>query len=139
MLNLSAKGDYGLMLLKVLNELAKGQYASLSVIAREQHLPLKYLEQVAASLAGAGIIISKHGKNGGYRLARPGNKIKLTDVIEALEQEVEPVHCSSKSSVCASLCERQMACERKTGWQALHRELFNLLKSKTLADVFTSL
>ncbi len=131
MLSLSANGDYGLFLLRELARVPKGTYVSLAGLAAGQHLPRKYLEQVAVTLVRAGIVESREGRGGGYRLSRDAGTIKLIDVLSALEGTLEPVVCTH----CSSCCERAAACERKTGWRELHRQLFDTLKSKTLADV----
>jgi Rrf2 family transcriptional regulator, iron-sulfur cluster assembly transcription factor len=131
MLNLSANGDYGLLLLRELALASKGKYLSLADLAASRRLPRKYLEQVAHALVEAGVLVSREGRGGGYKLSRDAKDIKLTDVLTALEGALEPVACTH----CSSCCERSSACERKTGWWELHRQLFNTLKTKSLADV----
>ncbi len=131
MLKLSARGDYGLLLVGYLAGLPKGQYASLARVAKERHLPLKYLERLARRLLAGHLVVSRQGKVGGYALARPPTKLKLTDVLRALEGELEPVHCTHDGRC----CERQVACERKTGYQKVHSKLYRLLAQYTLADI----
>ncbi|MDP3986420.1 MAG: Rrf2 family transcriptional regulator [Candidatus Veblenbacteria bacterium] len=134
MLSLSAHGDYGLLLLRALASAKSGQYVSLAKLAQERHLPRKYLDHVAKQLVVAGVIVAREGRAGGYALRKPVEEIRFVEVLEALEGSLGPTQCTHDGEC----CERQAACERKTGWQALHKELFNLLKSKTLADVLSA-
>ena len=131
MLSLSANGDYGLMLLKELAQAKSGEFVSLGSLAAERQLPRKYLDHVATLLVVAGLVVAREGRGGGYALRRPAQAIGFVEVLEALEGELAPVVCTHDGKC----CHRRVACERKTGWQTLHKELYNLLKSKTLADV----
>ena len=135
MLKLSARGDYGLLLVGYLAGLPKGQYVSLATIARQRRLPLKYLERLAHRLLAERLVASRQGKRGGYALAQPPAKLKLTDVLRALEGELEPARCTHDGRC----CERQAACERKTGYQKVHSKLYRLLAQYTLADILPTI
>lgn len=54
-------------------------------IARMRHISEKFLLKVLTSLVRAQILLSLKGPNGGFRLARPANKITLLDIIEAVD------------------------------------------------------
>lgn len=58
-------------------------------LAQMLGLPQGFLLRILVSLSRAGILWSSKGPNGGYRLARPGNKITLLDVVEAVEGPLE--------------------------------------------------
>lgn len=134
MFELSAQGDYGLMLLSQLAKSPKDQYIKLSEVAKLHGLPVKYMEKVARQLAKAKIITSKEGKSGGYKLTKLPKQIKLNLILEALEDKVEPILCSQG---CSS-CERQSACEQKTGWKKIHKQLYSMTKKITLADLIAN-
>ncbi len=53
-------------------------------IAARQDIPGPYLDQILASLKGAGIVRSVRGAGGGYNLARPPERISVGDVVRAL-------------------------------------------------------
>ena len=53
-------------------------------IAARQHIPGPYLDQILASLKGAGIVRSVRGAGGGYNLARTPERITVGDVVRAL-------------------------------------------------------
>jgi len=133
MLTLSAKGDYGLMLLQYLAKLAPGHYMSLSQVVRQTKMPIKYVEKLAAELNEAGIIQSREGQSGGYCLSNKPQKIKLVKVLEALEGKLQPSNCALGCGACG----RQQACERKTGWRRVHKDLYKSLADYTLADILS--
>lgn len=53
-------------------------------IAARQDIPGPYLDQILASLKGAGIVRSVRGAGGGYNLARAPERITVGDVVRAL-------------------------------------------------------
>lgn len=53
-------------------------------IAARQGIPGPYLDQILASLKGAGIVRSVRGAGGGYSLARAPERIFVSDVVRAL-------------------------------------------------------
>src|SRR5437899_11981769 len=53
-------------------------------IAARQHIPGPYLDQILASLKGAGLVRSIRGAGGGYNLARSPDRISIGDVVRAV-------------------------------------------------------
>ena len=67
-----------------------GNGASVSApeIAERQDISQKYLEQILTHLKQAGLIRAQKGKRGGYTLSRPAETIRLTEVINALDNSI---------------------------------------------------
>ncbi len=57
----------------------------LREIAEKEDISEKYLTQLAIPLRARGLISSRRGAGGGYRLSRPPAQITAKEVIEALE------------------------------------------------------
>lgn len=83
-MKLSTKGVYGLRALINLAS-AESPPVLLKDIAKQEKISEKYLESIFASLRKINIIDAVRGKNGGYSLALPANKISLNKIINALE------------------------------------------------------
>ena len=66
----------------------------LKDVADRQGLSKKYLEQVVAPLASAGLLDVTRGNQGGYRLAREAASITLADIVAASEDGLELLDCS---------------------------------------------
>jgi len=66
---------------------APGESAQVKAetIASAQGIPPKVLETVLAELRRGGLVTSRRGPDGGYRLARPAAEISVADVIRAIE------------------------------------------------------
>jgi len=56
----------------------------INTIARNQHIPIKFLTQILLNLKQLGYVNSTRGKNGGYLLAKSPRDIKLRQLIEYL-------------------------------------------------------
>jgi Rrf2 family iron-sulfur cluster assembly transcriptional regulator len=106
-LRLTQKSKYAV---RALMELALDeQHCPLGVaeIARRQHIPERFLEQIFGELRRANVIESRRGAHGGYRFALPTEEISVLDIVEILDGEVRPARCSA-GGVCyitdAPLC-----------------------------------
>jgi len=81
----SKKVKYGLA---ALFELAKNYnmgFIQIKDIASAQEIPQNYLEQLLSLLKKAGLVESMRGSQGGYKLNKPADQIKIIDIIEVLD------------------------------------------------------
>jgi Rrf2 family protein len=62
-------------------------------IARLQHIPERFCEQVLADLRRAGLIESQRGASGGVRLARDPEGLTVSEVVEVVEGPVVTQAC----------------------------------------------
>lgn len=88
-MKISAKCDYAC---KALLELSlrhgEKELTQIQTIAQNQNIPEKYLVQILIQLKGAGLVDSVRGKEGGYYLKKPPNKITLGDVIREIDGDL---------------------------------------------------
>lgn len=70
---------------------ARDEWAQIADIARTCGIPRKYLEQVLLELKTAGLVESKKGQKGGYRLSRPPDQITLGQVLSVVQGELLPL------------------------------------------------
>lgn len=84
-MKISAKGEYAI---RAMLDLALSDGAGLRPIqdiAARQRIPRRYLEQVLLQLKRGGLLHSKRGSAGGYRLGRAAGQITVGDVLRAVE------------------------------------------------------
>ena len=81
-MKISAESDYAC---RALLELALNwpgrKLVQVSVIAKKQNIPIKYLEQILIELKNIGMVESVRGKQGGYRLVKEPRKISLGELM----------------------------------------------------------
>ena len=92
---LTAKGKYGLKALVHLAQFPPGELALVSNIATANNIPKKFLDAILGDLRNAGIVQSRKGKGGGYRLARLPEDIKVGSIVRVLDGPLAPIPCAS--------------------------------------------
>ena len=132
MMKLSTRSSYGLRAAIALANQDAPQ--TTAVIAEENAIPRRYLEQILNRLRRKGLVEANRGPKGGYRLALHPGRITVGDIVRAVEGELEPVLCSQpehRSSDCrtASHCLSRKLCHQ------LESTLLTVLDGTTLADL----
>lgn len=89
-MRVTARSDYALRAVAELATADGGVLKRDEIVARQQ-IPTEFLESVLLALKHAGIVQSRRGPNGGFRLARPADSITLADVIRAVDGPISNV------------------------------------------------
>lgn len=132
-MKLSTKGRYAVVALIDLATAKGEQPTSLAAISRRQDISLPYLEQLFVRLRRAGLVVSARGPGGGYRLARPADRINLIEVLGAVDETVSALHVGAGASGAVSGSLAQSLSNRL--WQSLSAHVYVFLHNTTLADV----
>ena len=132
-MKLTRRSEYALLALIYLAR-AKGEgYVAVAAIAEAQGLPAKFLEQLLLALKRARLVKSQKGPHGGYRLARPAEKITLAEVIRLLDGALAPTESVSTYFYEPTPVEREKRLLR------VFKEIRDLISARlektTLADV----
>lgn len=81
--HISAKADYAV---RALLELAcSDRPLTAEEVAGAQGIPSRFLGSILTDLRRAGLVTSRRGTDGGYRLARPAREISVADVMRATD------------------------------------------------------
>jgi Rrf2 family protein len=134
MLTLTRKTDYALIALTHLAHEPAG-YSSAREIAARYNLPLPLLMNLLKLLAQKGLTRSVRGPRGGYTLAKPSNKIALTDIITAVEGPVQLVQCVEMHEEDHNECQLVSCCPVRSPIHRIHDRLVSFLTSITLSDI----
>ncbi|SNT48044.1 RrF2 family transcriptional regulator [Actinacidiphila glaucinigra] len=84
-MRISARADYAVRAALQLAASAEAAPVKAEAIAAAQDIPHKFLEGILNELRRAGLVVSRRGGNGGYRLAGPAASISIADVIRAVD------------------------------------------------------
>src|ERR1700752_1379391 len=95
-MKLSLRGEYTLRALVVLGTSYHLPVIRIQLISEHQNIPKRFLEQILNDLKSAGLVQSKRGVAGGYRLARPPEQISIATVVRHIEGALAPVSCVSE-------------------------------------------
>ncbi|MGB5418991.1 RrF2 family transcriptional regulator [Algibacter sp.] len=92
---LSKKTKYGLKALTFIARSKSDLPIQVSVIAKSEQIPQKFLEGILLTLRKSGVLGSKKGKHGGYYLRHDPSEVKMTDVMRVLEGPIAMIPCVS--------------------------------------------
>src|SRR3954452_20496434 len=85
-MRISAKTDYAIRaVVEMASASEDGQLVTADAVADAQQIPLRFLLRIHKELPAAGIVDSRRGAEGGYRLAKPAYAITIADVIRAID------------------------------------------------------
>lgn len=130
-MKLSTKGRYAVMAMADLGKTETSKPVALADVAERQEISLSYLEQLFGKLRRAGLVKSVRGPGGGYLLSRAAEDIRISDVIQAVDEPMDATRCNQ-----AEGCHSDKArCLTHDLWQALTYQIHLYLSSVTLADV----
>ncbi|MDR5654503.1 Rrf2 family transcriptional regulator [Ruixingdingia sedimenti] len=132
-MKLSTKGRYAMVALADLAMNDKAERVSLAEISKRQDISLPYLEQLFVKLRRAGLVESVRGPGGGYRLARSADAIRVSEVLEAVDETVSALHTGAGATGALSGTKAQSLTNRL--WQGLSAHVYVYLHQTRLSDV----
>jgi Rrf2 family protein len=136
MRQLSKRTQYSLRALYALARNYGGGPVLIGRLSEEEAIPKKFLEQILLSLKTLGLVASKKGKGGGYRLAQPPDQITLAAVIRMMEGPLAPLPCASETRFrkCDE-CPDVETCGTRLVMREVRDAMANILERTTLATV----
>jgi Rrf2 family transcriptional regulator, cysteine metabolism repressor len=136
MLRVSTRGEYGVRLMVDLARHYGETPRSLSEISQSEGLELKvqYLEQLVRALREHDLVESTRGAHGGYRLSRPPEQMRMSEILRALEGPIAPMICATEGEM-EVICDRLDGCSTKFLWAQVRDAITATLEALTLADV----
>ncbi len=132
-MKLSTKGRYAMVALADLALATGNEHVSLAAISRRQDVSLPYLEQLFVKLRRAGLVEAIRGPGGGYRLTRAPDAIRVSEVLEAVEETVSALHSGAGMSGGVSGSRAQSLSNRL--WEGLSAHVYVFLHQTRLSDV----
>lgn len=131
-MKVSTRVEYGMLALTdIAMHSESGSSVSAPDIAERQGISQKYLEQILTHLKQAGLIRAQKGLRGGYALTRPAGTIRLSEILNALDNSILEETGSESDS--GSLRDAVDACL----WQEMNRRMIDFAESKTLSEFLT--
>src|SRR5689334_13684587 len=100
-------------------------------IAEEEQIPSHFLAKILQQIARKGLLKSSKGPTGGFCLKVPANKLKLIDIVDAVDGLQNFNACAGgmpecNSATACSLCDR---------WKPVQSRILVFLGKTTIADL----
>jgi Rrf2 family protein len=128
----------GELALKAMLELAKVEHSEqpglpASEIARRCGASVKFLVQVLLQLRTGGLVLSRRGPHGGYRLSRDADEIFVGEISRLINGPLAPAPCASVTQhrTC-DWCASEADCELKAVWVQVRDAVAQVMDSISL-------
>jgi Rrf2 family protein len=128
---ISAKADYAVRAAVELASAPDQKPVKAVRIAEAQDIPLNFLENILGELRHAGIVRSHRGADGGFRLAKPADRLAIADIIRAVEGPLASVRGGPPEET--AYPGNSQALPRV--WIAVRANLRRVVEHVTVADV----
>ncbi len=112
---------------------AENKPVTLAAISERQDISLSYLEQLFSKLRRQGLVKSVRGPGGGYFLAKSGSDISVSDIISAVDEQIDATQCGGHEN-----CKDEGRCMTHDLWTALNTKILEYLSGVTIADMVSS-
>lgn len=134
-MKISLRGEYALRAVLVLGLGHGTNVVRIQAISKQQNIPRKFLEQILNDLKSAGIVESRRGATGGYRLSRPSEEISLAEVIRHIDGPLAPVSCVSERFYEKCSCPNEAKCGIRSIMREVREAIVKILEGFTVAQL----
>ena len=106
---------------------------TLVEISDRQEISLAYLEQLFVKLRRAGIVQSVRGPSGGYKLANDPDKVRISEILYAVDEGMNALSRGAGASGATSDTEAHQLTDQL--WEQLSANVYVFLHQTRLSDI----
>jgi FeS assembly SUF system regulator len=130
MIKLGRLTDYAVTLLAQMT--GSDKIWAASDLSERTGLPLPTTSKVLKQLAKSGIVQTKRGAAGGYRLAKPASAVTVAAIVEAMDGPIALTECTDTGD---HTCGVESICPMSGHWNRVNRAIKRALEDVSLADM----
>ncbi len=128
---LTQTAEYALRAVLTIAADPEGQPMGAARLADTLRIPQNYLSKTLHQLARAGVLESTRGKLGGFRLARPAQRIALVDVVGVFDDVTGRRTCLMGRATCSD----HNACAAHARWKGVSEQVAEFFRDTSVADL----
>lgn len=128
---LTQTSEYALRIMAFLAQQPADALVPAIAMEGKVRVPANYRGKILNLLTRAGLLTSTRGRAGGFRLARPASRIRLSDVVAPFEAVTGPRTCI----LGRTRCQESHPCGAHDRWRLLGQARERFLRDTTVADV----
>ena len=132
-MKLTSKGRYAVMAMADLASVKDKKTTNLTEISLRQGISISFLEQIFLKLKKNNLVQSSRGPSGGYLLIQSPDNIKLSSIIQAIDEKVKTVGCKKESK--KGCTGKSIKCITNNLWDDLETHINNFFEKNTLKDI----
>ena len=135
-MKLTSKGRYAVMAMADLAKSNVKKPTSLIEISLRQGISLSFLEQLFLRLKKNNLVNSTRGPHGGYILSKAPEEIKLSSIINAVDEQIKTLKCKKESKKGCN--GKATKCITHNLWDELELHINTFFEYKSLKDLLNN-
>jgi Rrf2 family protein len=130
---LSQTAEYALRAVLYLAERADDRTVRVGEMAQALRIPRNYLSKILHRLARAGVLTSTRGKTGGFQLAVPADRLRLSEIVAPFDRIDERRRCL----LGRPQCNDRTACAAHSRWKDVADTVATFFRETTVAELLS--
>jgi Rrf2 family protein len=127
-MQITRTADYGVRLMTRLAAAPPGARMTVAELAQQSGVSSAFTGKILQRLAGARLVGSRRGFEGGFELARPADRISVLDIVTAIDGPLSLNECLPGGGG----CEREPSCAAYDVWVRAQTALAAVLGAESL-------
>ena len=132
-MKLTSKGRYAVMAMADLAKSNAKKPTNLAEISLRQGISLSFLEQLFLKLKKNNLVLSSRGPYGGYVLSKAPEEIRLSSIINAVDEKIKTLKCKKESK--RGCNGKSIKCITHDLWDDLDSHINSFFEKNTLKDI----
>ena len=132
-MKLSNKGRYAVMAMADLAKTRSNCPINITEISLRQGISISFLEQIFLKLKRKNLVESSRGPAGGYMLSKAPEEIKLSCIINAVDEKVKTIACKKESKKGCN--GKSIKCITHNLLDDLEKHINSFFEQNTLKDI----
>ncbi len=137
-MKVTAVEEYGLRCMMQMAAAGAGRPLTIGEIADKEGLSSPYVAKLMGLLRAGGLVDSVRGRSGGYVIARPPDRISLSEILAALGGHLFEEHYCERFPGEEDSCVHLGECSIRSLWGTLESVIEQVLGRTSLADLMKS-
>jgi Rrf2 family protein len=100
-------------------------------LSQQASVPANYLSKIMLVMRNAGLVEATRGAGGGYRLARPAERIRLFDIVSLFDSSVNELECVMGTGRCGD----DSPCPAHDRYKQVRSDFVGFLEKTTLIEL----
>jgi len=137
-MKVTAQEEYGLRCMISVAGSGPDKPLTVHEIGASEGLSGAYVSKLMNLLRDAGLVDSVRGRSGGYYIARPPDKVSISEILAALGGHIFEDHYCERFPGDGDECVHTTECSIRSLWGTLEGLVEQVLRRTTLADLMKS-
>ncbi len=135
MIRFSKMADYGVLLLGHFAR-SENSLTNTAALADTYHMPRSVVANLLKEFCKAGMVESRRGLHGGYRLAMEPEQISLLEILNVIDGPVQLIDCAADElGIVGASCEYEDVCPSRSPMVTVHKRIVAFLESLSLQEL----